>query len=152
LLGEAPPPAQYGLTKAPWQPEYDNYNEDGLMSGDLQIGISREDGDKAVTVMRLNGSLDANTQGSLEEKAREAIDSGAEYLLLDMSAVEYLGSAGMRAIHAITNLLSPDDPSMRSARLKILNPSPAAAKVFKTLGFDAFIDVHNSVDEAIAAL
>ena len=122
------------------------------MSEDLQIAISREEGDKAITVMRLRGSLDANTQGVLENKAKEAIDGGAEYLLLDLSAVDYLGSAGMRGIHAITNLLSPDDPSMRSPKLKILNPSPAAAKIFKTLGFDAFIDVYGSVDEAIAAL
>ena len=122
------------------------------MSEDLKIGISHEDGEKAVTVMRLNGSLDANTQGNLEAKAREAVDAGAQYLILDMSAVDYLGSAGMRAIHAITNLLSPEDPSMRSAHLKVLNPSPAAEKVFKTLGFDAFIEVHSSIDDAIAAL
>lgn len=118
---------------------------------DLQIGVSREEGEKAVTVMRLVGSLDANTQSALESKAREAVDSGAENLILDMSGVEYLGSAGMRAIHAITNVLSPDDPSMRSAHLKVLNPSPAAAKVFKTLGFDSFIDIHDDIDEAIAA-
>lgn len=122
------------------------------MSEDLKIGISKEEGDKNVTVLRLAGSLDANTQSTFEEKAKEAVDAGAEYLFLDMSAVDYLGSAGMRAIHAITNLLSPDDPSMRSPHVKILNPSEAAAKVFKTLGFDSFIDVHASVDEAIAAL
>ena len=122
------------------------------MSGDLHIGISREEGGKAVSVLRLNGSLDANTQSQLESTAKQAIDDGAEYLLLDMSGLEYLGSAGVRAIHAVTNLLSPEDPSIRSDRLKVLSPSPAAAKVFKTLGFDAFIDVHNSIDEAIAAL
>ncbi len=122
------------------------------MSEGLKINISREEGEKAVTVLRLNGSLDANTQGELEAKAKAAIDSGAQYLLLDMSAVDYLGSAGMRGIHAITNLLSPDDPSMRSSYLKVVNPSPAAAKIFKTLGFDSFIDIHSSVDEAIAAL
>ena len=122
------------------------------MPDDLQIGISQEQGEKAVTVLRLRGSLDANTQGQLEEAARQAVDGGAEYLLLDMSGVEYLGSAGMRAIHAVTNLLSPEDPGMRSKRFKVLNPSPAAAKVFKTLGFDSFIDIHSTVDEAIAAL
>lgn len=122
------------------------------MSDDLQIGISQEQGDKAVTVLRLTGALDANTQNQLEDAAKQAVDGGAEYLFLDMSAVEYLGSAGMRAIHAITNVLSPDDPGMHSDRLKVLNPSPAAAKVFKTLGFDAFIDIHGTVDEAIAAL
>lgn len=122
------------------------------MSEDLKISISREEGEKAVAVMRLNGSLDANTQGELEARAREAVESGAEYLLLDMSAVDYLGSAGMRGIHAITNLLSPDDPSMRSDRLKVVNPSPAAAKIFKTLGFDSFVDIHGTIDEAIAAL
>jgi hypothetical protein len=57
----------------------------------------------------------------------------------------------MRAIHAITNLLSPEDSSMRSAKLKVLNPSPAAEKVFKTLGFDSFIDVHSNIDDAIAS-
>jgi anti-sigma B factor antagonist len=122
------------------------------MSEDLKISVSREEGEKAVFVMRLNGSLDANTQSALEAKAKEAVDSGAEYLLLDMSAVDYLGSAGMRGIHAITNLLSPDDQSMRSDRLKVINPSPAASKIFKTLGFDSFIDIHGNIDEAIAAL
>jgi len=75
------------------------------MSENLQIGVSREDGDKAVAIMRLQGSLDANTQGTLEDKAREDVDGGAEYLLIDMSGVDYLGSAGMRAIHAITTML-----------------------------------------------
>ena len=121
------------------------------MSENLQISTSREDGEKSVTVLRLKGSLDANTQSDLEGKAKEAIDSGAQFLLLDMSEVDYLGSAGMRAIHAITNLLSPEDPSLRSASLKIVNPSPAAAKVFKTLGFDSFIDIHDTIDEAVAA-
>ena len=122
------------------------------MSDDLQIGISQEQGDKAVTVLRLAGALDANTQSQLEDTAKQAVDGGAEYLFLDMSAVEYLGSAGMRGIHAISNILSPDDRGMHSDRLKVLNPSPAAAKVFKTLGFDTFIDIHGTVDEAIAAL
>jgi anti-anti-sigma factor len=122
------------------------------MSGDLQIGISKEQGDKAIAVLRLQGSVDANTQGQLEETARQAVDDGAEYIFLDMSAVEYLGSAGMRAIHAISNQLSPEESSMRSDRIKVLSPSPAASKVFKTLGFDAFIDIHGSIDEAVATL
>ena len=121
------------------------------MSEDLQIGVSKEDGDKAVTIMRLNGSVDANTQSTLEARAKEVIDGGAQYLILDMSGVDYLGSAGMRAIHAISNMLSPDEQGMRSSHLKVLSPSPAAAKVFKTLGFDSFIDIHDNVDDAIAA-
>jgi anti-anti-sigma factor len=121
------------------------------MSDNLQIGVSREQGDKEITVLRLKGSLDANTQSQLESKAKEVIDGGTEYLLLDMSGIEYLGSAGMRAIHAISNQLTPGDPSMRSERLKVLNPSPAVAKVFKTLGFDSFIDIHDTIDEAVAA-
>ena len=122
------------------------------MSDDLKIGISKEQGDKAITILRLQGSVDANTQGQLEETARQAVDGGAEYLFLDMSAVDYLGSAGMRAIHAISNMLSPEESSMRADRIKVLSPSPAASKVFKTLGFDAFIGIHGSVDEAVAAL
>lgn len=122
------------------------------MSGDLQIGVSREEGDKAVATLRLTGSVDANTQSQLEDKAKDAIGGGAEYLLIDMSGVSYLGSAGMRAIHAITNELSPDEPGMSSARLKIVSPSDVAGRVLKTLGFDTVIGVHDTIDEAIAAL
>jgi anti-anti-sigma factor len=101
--------------------------------------------------MRLKGSVDANTQGTLEAKAKEAIDAGSQRLILDMSGVDYLGSAGMRAIHAISRMLSPDEQGMRSPYIKVVSPSPAAAKVFKTLGFDSFIDIHDSIDDALAA-
>ncbi len=123
------------------------------MAEELQIGVSQESGEKAVTLLRLKGSLDANTQSTLEAKARDVIEAGTKYMLLEMSGVDYLGSAGMRAIHAITNMLSADeaDTGMHSKHLKILSPSPAAAKIFKTLGFDSFIDIHEDIDEAIAA-
>jgi len=44
------------------------------------------------------------------------------------------------------------EPGICSSHLKVLSPSPAAAKVFKSLGFDSFIDIYDGVDEAIVAL
>lgn len=116
------------------------------MSTALHIAVSQESGSVPVTMLVLNGSLDANTQGDLENKANEMIDAGARHLLFDLSSVNYLGSAGLRAFHMISNRLKESDPA---GNIKLLNPSAPAGKVMKTLGFDSFFDVQSDVNEAI---
>lgn len=116
------------------------------MSASLHIAVSQESGKVPVTMLVLNGSLDASTHGDLEEKAMEIIDGGARNLLLDLSSVSYMGSAGLRAFHIISNRLKETEPA---GKIKLVNPSEAVSKVMKTLGFDSFFDVQKSIDEAI---
>ena len=71
---------------------------------DLSIMVGQER-DGSVSVLRLEGDIDASTHKSLEEKASEVIVGGAENILLDLSGVKYMGSAGFRSIHAISNRL-----------------------------------------------
>jgi anti-anti-sigma factor len=117
----------------------------------LNIMVGQEQGNVPVTVLRVEGDIDAATHKSLQDKATEVIDAGATHILLDLGGVEYMGSAGFRAIHAITNMLGGDEPSGmgKSGYLKLLNPSDAVARVIKTLGFDAYLDIYQDRDEAI---
>ena len=69
--------------------------------GDLSILVGQEEGSVPVTVLRIQGDVDANTYKDLQDQATKIIEGGADNILLDMADVEYMGSAGFRAIHAM---------------------------------------------------
>ena len=117
----------------------------------LNIMIGEAQGSVPVTVLRVDGDIDAATYKTLQDKASEIIDGGAKHILLDLGGVEYMGSAGFRALHAISNQLGGDDSAglAKSAHLKLLNPTEAVARVIKTLGFDVYLDIFQDRDEAL---
>ena len=123
------------------------------MSSTLQIAISQKTGNVPVTVLHLTGELDANTQTQLETAANEVIDGGAEHLLLEMSKTSYIGSAGLRTIHAITNKLNKEENknAIKSDNLKVVNPSDEVRKIFHTLGFDTYIEIIDDLDTAVSS-
>ena len=117
----------------------------------LNIMIGQEQGNVAVTVLRVEGDIDAATHKTLQDKAAEVIEGGSTHILLDLAGVNYMGSAGFRAIHAMTNMLSKEASSglSKSPYLKLLNPTDAVARVIKTLGFDVYLDIYQDRNEAI---
>jgi len=117
----------------------------------LNIMVGQEQGNVAVTVLRVEGDIDAASHKTLQDRASELIDGGATNILLDLGGVDYMGSAGFRALHAIANQLSGDDASglSKSAHLKLLNPTDAVARVIKTLGFDVYLDIFQDKNEAV---
>lgn len=121
--------------------------------GDMSILIGQEEGNVPVTVMKIEGDLDASTYKDLQDKANEVIGEGASNILLDMSGVNYMGSAGFRAIHAIANMLNKEheEGMYKSEHVKLLNPHGEVARVIKTLGFDSFLEIFDDRAAAIAS-
>lgn len=121
--------------------------------GGMSISVANETGNAPVTVMVIEGDIDASTHKDLQDKATALIDEGAENILLDLSRVEYMGSAGFRAIHAIANMLNKEgqDGMFKSPHVKLLNPQGEVARVIKTLGFDSFLEIHEDRDAAISS-
>jgi anti-anti-sigma factor len=119
--------------------------------GTLNIMVGQEQGNVPVTVLRVEGDIDASTHNILEEKGSEVIAAGASNILLDLSGVHYMGSAGFRAIHAITNMLDHEEGvgMSKSKHLKLYNPSDEVSRVIKTLGFDSFLEIYRDRDEAV---
>jgi anti-sigma B factor antagonist len=117
----------------------------------LNIMVGEAQGSVPVTVLRVEGDIDAATFKALQDKATEVIDAGATHMLLDLGGVEYMGSAGFRALHAISNKLGGDDSAglAKSGHLKLLNPTEAVSRVIKTLGFDVYLDIFQDRDEAL---
>ena len=121
--------------------------------GNLSILVGQEQGNVPVTVLKIEGDLDAGSYKELQDKAAEFIDAGTTNILLDMGQVEYMGSAGFRAIHAIANLLNTEQKEgmYKSEHVKLLNPKGEVARVIKTLGFDSFLEIHEDRAAAIAS-
>lgn len=119
----------------------------------MSILVGQEQGNVPVTVLKIEGDIDAGTYKALQDKASEVIEAGAANILLDLGQVEYMGSAGFRAIHAIANMLNTEgeEGMYRSRHVKLLNPRGEVARVIKTLGFDSFLEIHDDRAAAIAS-
>ena len=116
------------------------------MSSTLHITVLEQKGNEHVTVLHLKGELDGSTYKDLESRANELIAEGAKNLLMDLSGVDYMGSAGLRAFHSTSNTLKA-----KEGAVKLLNPSDTVARILKTLGFDQFFEVFTDLDEALGS-
>ncbi len=123
------------------------------MSSSMEIDVSTIQGRVPVTLFKVTGSIDGGTYKNLEAQANDAYSSGTRDLLIDLSEVDYMGSAGFRALQSIHKTLSSgaDATGDRSAHLKLLSPTEDVRRIFKTLGFDLMFDIYQDQDAAVAA-
>lgn len=123
------------------------------MSSTMHIATSTETGRIPVAVLYLKGELDASTHEALEKKAAEQIKGGAKGIVLDMSQVTYIGSAGVRALLTIAKSLNEGRMDAKKfAHLRLLSPSAEVGRILKTLGFEYELDVFTDLDKAVASL
>ncbi len=133
----------------------------------MDIQVFNENGRVPITVMHVDGNIDAQTYEEFQEKADELIDQGARYLLIDLSHSPFVSSAGLRALHQLFNKLrakDTDNPlseqevrrgisagTYKSPHLKLLNLSKETKTAFELSGFDMFIETFDNKEAAIAS-
>ena len=111
----------------------------------LNIRISQMEGNAPVTVLHVSGEVDASSHQDLDAKAAEVTGGGATNVLLDLSDVSYMSSAGFRSMHKIHTALQG------KGSLKLLKPSEEVKRLLKTMGFDAHISAYEDMNEAVNA-
>jgi anti-anti-sigma factor len=133
----------------------------------MDIKVWTEDGRVPVTVMHVEGNIDAQTSQEFQDRADELIDQGTQYLLIDLIHCPFVSSAGLRALHHIFNKLREKDithtvsdedirrgisaGTYRSPHLKLLNLSRETKTAFDLSGFDMFIDTFSDKEQAISS-
>ncbi len=126
----------------------------------MEITSSQATGRVPVTVFHLKGELSA--EEPLKSHADEAHQQGVRDVILDMSAVPFVSSAGLRAIHHIYLLLHPDldeksvhlgiaAGTYHAPHLKLAGPSKKAVKVLQAAGYDMFLQICKNEADAIAS-
>lgn len=128
---------------------------------DLIINTTHAQGNLPVTILHLSGHLHGETERELIDTARQVHGEGTKHLLLDLSGLEVLTSAGLRAIQIIFNLLTPQrdmtlihqhgDEPYKSPYFKLVCPNPQIYYVLNIAGFLQNILIYNDLDEAISS-
>lgn len=119
------------------------------MNSDLKISSEEVQADVPVTVFHLRGWLDAQSEGQLLEAARTANDGGSKFLLIDMSDLDTLTSAGMRALQKVYQVFTPRDDQLKMAHLKLCNAPPQIYNVLGVTGFLQQIPMYESLEAAL---
>lgn len=126
---------------------------------ELMITTSQIQGNVSVTVIHLKGHLHGPTEHELVDCARQATEDGVRHLLLDMTELDVISSAGLRAIQNIFKLLTPQEDMdalrqpdwepYKSPYLKLVCPNPQIYYVLSITGFLQNILIYNNLEEAV---
>ncbi len=98
------------------------------------------------TVLRPVGRLDSASSPEFEIQVLETLQSGAQRVVLDMSALEYVSSAGLRVI-----LLAGKRLKSAGGRLALAGLRENVRDVFEMSGFLTLFPVLPTVGDALAA-
>jgi anti-anti-sigma regulatory factor len=133
----------------------------------MQISFSKQEGRVPVTIMQLTGNVDASNYTDVIAKAQQTYDEGSRDLLIDLSKVPYVSSAGLMSLHATVLIFAGKsmqsketgrpsfrsiDPQRDSAGLqhvKLLSPQTAVEQVLDIVGLKQFLEIHTDLVKAV---
>lgn len=148
------------------------FSEKNLISGKLPAGGPYADqcfhsiGPRAHCILQLNRDLDASNYIEPIRQAQELYTGGARDLVIDLSNVPYISSAGLMAIHMLALIFgsmqmtgtqsrpsfhaidSQRDQSIRE-HVMLLNPQSQVDQVLDMVGLKRFFQIFNDLDSAI---
>ena len=119
------------------------------MNKNLKIMKEPAQDKEHIIVLHLNGALDAQGEEILLAVARDAYDEGARFILLDLAEVDILTSAGMRAMHKVYKMFTPENDRFKVGHVKLCR---APQQMYQSLGVTGFLQTIPSYETAQEAL
>ena len=115
------------------------------MTDDLRIAI---EGSGPKRTCRLAGHLDTHTYQRADSELEPVLaDTSVNLLVLDLSDLEYISSAGLRTVFRARKSLGS-----RGGKVLVANPQPQIRKVFELVKAVPFSEIFSSTAEADAYL
>ena len=111
------------------------------------IQISQAIGNVPVTIFQLQDRVNLGNYKELEAAAKEAYDKGTRDLVIDLSKSDSLTSIGIRALVVIHKMLSSESEK----HFKMAGVSEPIRDMLEVAGITQFIDMYDTVDEAVAS-
>ena len=103
----------------------------------------RVEGD--VTVFLPEGRIDTQAADEMDQALQAAVAGGIHKIVVDMSGVDYISSAGLRSLAAVLVKCRDEGGDMKLAAL-----NKRVTRVFNIVGFDLLMSLHGTTDAAIA--
>jgi len=108
--------------------------------------VETRSGDGAA-VVEVAGSVDAVTAPRLSEALQAAVAGGEPRLVVDLAGVDYVSSAGIRAI-----LSGVKAARSAGGNLAVAAAQPQVREVFELAGLTTIVGFHDGASAAIASL
>jgi anti-anti-sigma factor len=137
----------------------------------LQTTVERVEGRVPITILALDGELDASNFERVIEEVSGLYAAGARTLLLDLSGLTFMASSGLVALHAIVLVMRGEQPpdleggwsafhaltnavegGERQAEVQLCGTQPAVTRVLERTGLDRLFVSHPDRATAIAAI
>jgi anti-sigma B factor antagonist len=99
-----------------------------------------------VAVVSAAGTVDMLTSPQLEERIAAVLDQGPAALVIDLTDVEFLASAGMSVLIAAHQKAGSD------VGFAVVADGPVTGRPLKLVGVADIVDVFPTLDEALAKL
>ena len=111
------------------------------------VHVSQMQGNIPVTVFQLQDRVNLGNYKELETSAKETYDNGMRDLVIDLSKSDSLTSIGIRALVIIHKMLSTESGN----HFKLAGVMPAIRDMLDVAGITQFIEMYDTVDEAVAS-
>jgi anti-anti-sigma factor len=123
-----------------------------------------------VTIISLDGELDASNFNELIEITRQLYETGTRHLLVDMANLRFMASSGLVALHSMLRLMHgepPPDPEAgwgalhslgldasggdTQTEVQLCGPQSAVERVLTRTGLTRLFRIHPDREAALAA-
>jgi anti-sigma B factor antagonist len=106
-----------------------------------------EEAEADVTIVAIAGRLDTQTATRFGARLAELLGSGQPYLLIEASRLNYISSAGFRAL-----LIAAKSADAKGGRLAMCGMTAPVQRVTEIAGLAAVFETYPSREEALAKL
>jgi len=103
---------------------------------------TRTSGD--VTIVGFEGKLDTNTCTNAEGHLKKTLDDGSKKLLIDLTKLDFVSSAGLRVLLSMAKRLESDGGALRICGL-----NETVSEIFEISGFDTILSVFATNEDAL---
>lgn len=110
----------------------------------MEINATENEG---IWIAVLDGKLDTASAVGAEAKLMELVDGGANRLVLDFGAVDYIASSGLRTLLKLAQRMKNEGGQLHLCQLNDM-----VSDVFEISGFDRILYVFDTEAQAIEAL
>ena len=108
----------------------------------MEITVTK---DQNAMIVSVAGRMDTITGPDFQKKMEEVLGQGEKEILVDFEKLEYISSAGLRAV-----LMAAKQAKAGGGTLLCCGLRDMVKKVFDISGFSSMIPVFDSLDEALS--
>jgi len=110
----------------------------------VEIGERRQGG---IVILSPVGRIDNDTSAAFQSKLLATVAAGGGDVLVDLAKVEYLSSAGLRAL-----MMGAKQTKASNGRLAVAELKPVVKEIFAISRFSYVVEVFGTLAEALQAL